>query len=114
MLAGRAGLDAIAAIPGFSTLSLLAAGTTPPNPQELLERPTFGALHAQLGQLYDVVLYDVAPTSHGAEALAVAAHAGATLLVAHKDQTPIAALKRLARQMAAAHVAVIGSVLVEA
>jgi Mrp family chromosome partitioning ATPase len=113
MLAGRAGLDAIVVIPGFSTLSLLASGTVPPNPQELLERGSFGTLHAQLGKLYDVVLYDIAPTSHGAEALAVAAHAGGALLVAQKDQTPVAALKRLARQMAGAQVAVIGSVLVE-
>jgi protein-tyrosine kinase len=113
MLAGRAGLDAIVAVPGFSTLSLLASGTVPPNPQELLERRSFGTLHAQLGKLYDVVLYDIAPTSHGAEALAVAAHAGGALLVAQKDQTPVAALKRLARQMAGAQVAVIGSVLVE-
>lgn len=94
-------------------LSLLTSGTVPPNPQELLERASFGTLHARLGKLYDVVLYDIAPTSHGAEALAVAAHAGAALLVAQKDQTPVAALKRLARQMAGAQVAVIGSVLVE-
>jgi len=113
MLAGRAGLDAIVAVPGFSTLSLLASGTVPPNPQELLERGSFGALHARLGNLYDVVLYDIAPTSHGAEALAVAVHAGGALLVAQKDQTPVAALKRLARQMAGAQIAVIGSVLVE-
>jgi protein-tyrosine kinase len=114
VLAGRAGLDAVVAIPGFSALSLLSSGTVPPNPQELLERPSFGALHAQLGALYDVVLYDVAPTSHGAEALAVARHTGAALLVAHKDHTPVAAVKRLARQMSGAQIAVIGSVLVEA
>jgi protein-tyrosine kinase len=114
VLAGRAGLDAIRRVSGFPALSLLGAGTVPPNPQELLERPSFAALHNQLGKLYDVVLFDVAPTSHGAEALAVAAHAGAALLVAHKDRTPIAALKRMAQQMSAAKVTVIGSVLVEA
>ena len=114
VLADRAGLDAIIGIPGFSTLSLLASGTVPPNPQELLERASFGALHAQLGQRYDVVLYDAAPTSQGAEALAVASRAGAALLVAHKDRTPVAALTRMARHMAVAKVAVIGSVLVEA
>jgi protein-tyrosine kinase len=114
VLAGRAGLGAISAVPGFGTLALLGSGTVPPNPQELLERASFGLLHAQLGKLYDVVLYDIAPTSHGAEALAIAAHAGATLLVAQKDHTPVAALKRMAQQMAAANVAVIGSVLVEA
>ena len=114
VLAGRAGLDAILRVPGFDALSLLAAGTVPPNPHELLERASFGALHAQLGKLYDVVLYDIAPASHGAEAVAVAAHAGAALLVAQKDHTPVALLKRLAQQMAAAQVAVIGSVLVEA
>ncbi len=114
VLAGRARLDAIAHVPGFETLSVLGAGTVPPNPQELLERPGFARLHAQLGKRYDVVLYDIAPTSHGAEALAVAAHAGAVLLVAQKDHTPVAAIKRLAQQMAGARVAVIGSVLVEA
>jgi len=114
VLAGRAGLDAIRRVPGFPALSLLGAGTVPPNPQELLERPSFAALHKQLGKLYDVVLFDIAPTSHGAEALAVAAHAGAALLVAHKDRTPITALKRMAQHMAAAKVTVVGSVLVEA
>lgn len=114
VLAGRAGLDAITRVPGFEALSLLAAGTVPPNPHELLERASFGALHAQLDKLYDVVLYDIAPASHGAEAVAVATHAGAALLVAQKDHTPVALLKRLAQQMAAASVAVIGSVLVEA
>lgn len=113
VLAGRAALDAIVSIPGFSTLSLLPAGTVPPNPQELLERPSFGVLHAQLGEAYDVVLYDIAPTSHGSEALAVAAHAGAALLVARKNHTPVAAVKSLADQMAGAHITVIGSVLVE-
>jgi chain length determinant protein tyrosine kinase EpsG len=114
LLAGRARLDAIAAVPGFGALSLLVSGTVPPNPQELLERASFGQLHAQLGKLYDVVLYDIAPTTHGAEALAVAAHAGAVLMVAQKNQTPVAALKRMAHQMARADVSVIGSVLVEA
>lgn len=113
VLAGRAGLDAMVPVPGFSALSLLASGTVPPNPQELLERASFGALHAQLGKRFDVVLYDVAPTSHGAEAMAVAAHAGATLLVARKNRTSVAGLRRLAQQMAGAGVAVIGSVLVE-
>jgi chain length determinant protein tyrosine kinase EpsG len=113
ILAGRAGLDVIAPVPGFGTLSVLVSGTVPPNPQELLERASFGALHAQLGERFDAVLYDVAPTGHGADALAVAAHAGAALLVAHKDRTPLAGLKRLAHQMTGAGLAVIGSVLVE-
>lgn len=113
VLAGRARLDAIAHVPGFDTLALLGAGTVPPNPQELLERPSFSALHTQLGMQYDVVLYDVAPTSLGAEMLAVAVHAGAALLVAQKNRTPLVALQRLAQQLADAQVAVIGSVLVE-
>lgn len=113
VLAGRAGLDAIVQVPGFAALSLLVSGTVPPNPQELLERDTFFKVHEKLGKLYDVVLYDIAPTLHGAEALAVAAHAGAALLIARKDRTPVAAMKRLAQQMTAAKVEVIGSVLVE-
>ena len=113
LLAGRTGLEMIVPVAGFSDLSLLPAGTVPPNPQELLARDGLRKLHAQLVSHYDVVLYDLPAYSAGADALAVAAHAGGVLLVAGKHRTRIADVSRMAAQMAAAGADVVGSVVVE-
>lgn len=112
VLAERAGLDVIARIPAFVDLSVLQAGTVPPNPQELLSRDSFGALAGQLEGRNDVVLYDVAPFSRGVDALAVAARAGGALLVARKDHTRLADLSRLADELAHAGAELVGSVVV--
>jgi len=68
MLAGRAGMDAIARIDVLVDLSVLRAGTLPPNPHELLSRPAFAALHEQCEANYDIVLYDVAACATAADA----------------------------------------------
>ena len=113
LLAGRADLGVIQPVPAFADLSILPAGTLPPNPQELLLREGFRNLHIQLENRYDVVLYDLAPLSAGADALAVAGRAGGVLLVARTHRTRIASVARMAGQMAAAGAEVVGSVLVE-
>ncbi|MDN4036621.1 chain length determinant protein tyrosine kinase EpsG [Massilia sp. YIM B02443] len=113
LLAGRADLDVIQRVPSFVDLSLLPAGTLPPNPQELLAREGFRNLHAQLESRYDVVLYDLAPFSAGADALAVAGRVGGVLLVACKHRTRIASIQRMAEQMPEAGAEVVGSVVVE-
>lgn len=113
MLAGRAELDVVQRIPSFVDLSVLPAGTLPPNPQELLARASFRALNTQLESRYDVVLYDVPPFSKGVDALAVASRAGGVLLVARKDRTRISNVSRMAEQMAQAGAEVVGSVVVD-
>jgi len=113
VLAGRAGLEAVTKVDAFVSLSVLAAGTLPPNPQELLSRPAFGALNTELAAQYDVVLYDVAPFSSGADALAVAARAGGVLLVARRNKTQVADISAMADQLGQAGAQVIGSVLVD-
>jgi capsular exopolysaccharide synthesis family protein len=113
VLAGRADLDVIARVPSFVDLSVLPAGTLPPNPQELLSRDAFRNLNIQLEDRYDVVLYDVAPFASGVDAIAVAGRAGGVLLVARKDHTRMAALAHLADQMGEAGAEVVGSAVVE-
>ena len=112
MLAGRADTSAIARIDSFLDLSVLGAGTLPPNPQELLSRESFGKMNLQLESGYDIVLYDVPAGGSGSDALAVAARAGGVLLVARKDVTPIAAVSALSDQLAQNGVQIVGSVLV--
>jgi len=111
LLAGRAGFDAIARVPAFADLSVLPAGTLPPNPQELLARDGFRNLHAQLENHYDVVLYDMAPFQVGVDAVAVASRAGGALLVTRKHHTRIAHIGRAVDQLRDAGCEVLGSVV---
>jgi chain length determinant protein tyrosine kinase EpsG len=113
LLAGRVGLDVIARVPAFADLSLLPAGTLPPNPQELLSRIGLHKLNIQLESAYDVVLYDVPPFAAGDELLAVAARAGGALLVARKHHTQVASVGRMAAQLAESGAEVVGSVVME-
>ena len=113
LLAGRADLDVIARIPSFVDLSVMPAGTLPPNPQELLARESFRNLNTQLESRYDVVLYDLPPFGNGADALAVAGRAGGVLLVARKNYTRVANLTRMVEQLVDAGGEVLGSVVVE-
>jgi chain length determinant protein tyrosine kinase EpsG len=113
LLAGRADLDVIARVPAFVDLSVMPAGTLPPNPQELLSREGFRNLNTQLESRYDVVLYDLTPFAVGADALAVAGRAGGVLLVARKDHTRIANVGRMAEQLVEAGGEVLGSVVME-
>lgn len=113
LLAGRAGLDMIARVPAFVDLSLMPAGTLPPNPQELLAREGFHTLNAQLESRYDVVLYDVPPFQAGVDAVAVASRAGGALLVTRKHHTRIAHIGHAAEQLVDAGCEVLGSVVME-
>jgi protein-tyrosine kinase len=113
LLAGRVDLDVIARVPAFVDLSLMPAGTLPPNPQELLSRVGFHNLNAQLESRYDVVLYDVPPLAAADDALAVAARAGGVLLVTRKHHTRIASVGKMAAQLAEAGAEVVGSVVME-
>lgn len=113
LLAGRADLEVVVRVGGFVDLSVLPAGTLPPNPQELLSRDTFRTLDTSLASRYDVVLYDLAPFGAGADALAVAARAGGVLLAVRKDHTRVAQLARMAEQLAEAGAEVVGAVVME-
>jgi len=115
ILAERVDFDTtITRIEPFVDLSVLQAGTLPPNPQELVSRGTFAAMNARLGHNFDVVLYDVAPFAVGADALAVAVHAGGVLLVARKHRTRLADIHAASEQLARYGADVVGSVLLEA
>jgi protein-tyrosine kinase len=113
VLAGRADLGSIAKVDAFVDLSVLPAGTLPPNPQELLSRASFGELNSQLGARYDVVLYDVAAFSTGSDAAAIAARAGGVLLLTRRNHTMLADLNELSLQLKQSGTEVVGSVMVE-
>ena len=113
VLAGRADLEAVTRIDSFVSLSLLGAGTVPPNPLELLSRASFGALNTRLEADYDIVLYNVAAFELGSDALAVAARTGGVLVVARTNETHLADLQQVVDALAASGAEVVGAVMVD-
>jgi protein-tyrosine kinase len=111
MLAGRAEGNAIARIESFLDLSVLVAGTLPPNPQELLSRASFATLNEQMEAHYDAVLYDVAAFSTGSDALAIAARVGGVVLVARKHETRIDDIADFTEKAQRSGVEIVGTVL---
>jgi len=92
-------------------LSVLPAGATPPNPQELLSREAFSAMLAKYSESYDVIIIDTPAAEKSADAQTVAARAGAALLVARNHLTPVSNLQSLAAKLQYSNIAVVGSLL---
>ena len=113
LLAGRAEFDVISKIDSFVALSVLNAGTLPPNPQELLSRSTFGALNLELENMFDVVLYDAPAVGTASDALAIASRTKGVLLVIRKNRTGLADVQALSEQVNRSGAEVVGSVLVD-
>jgi len=111
ILAGRAGLDAVAPIESMSELSVLPAGALPPNPQELLARAGFAKLLGTLRTEYEVILVDTPAASTCADAGTVAARAGAALMVACRDRSSVPRVAALTDDMRQFGVTMVGAVL---
>lgn len=98
VLAGSAAFeDAVRSL--LPNVDVLASGTFPPNPSELLMRPAFGELIERQRQEYDLVLIDTAPLLAVTDGIIVASQAGPLFLVVRAGKTTErearAALRRL-------------------
>jgi chain length determinant protein tyrosine kinase EpsG len=113
ILAGRADLNVVAKVESFVDLSVLQAGTLPPNPQELINRSNFAGLMLDVATDFDVVIYDVPPFSAGADALAIATRAAGVLLVVRKNRTSLRDISAAANQLSRFGAEVVGSVMVD-
>ena len=113
LMAGRAGMETVGRIPSFVDLSVLPAGTIPPNPQELLGRPAFIALMRDLVKSYDVILLDTPPGTQYADMQNIVAAAGAAVLVMRKHNTRMSDALVMQGQLANAKAQIVGAVLNE-
>lgn len=113
VLVGRAGLETIVRVDTLTDLSVLPAGTVPPNPQELISSAAFNAFSSSLDHRFDVILYDVAPFSTSSDAFALAARLGGILLVVRKQFSRVAQLNAIAKRLQRNRSNIVGSVLVD-
>jgi protein-tyrosine kinase len=110
ILAGRASVDAVVDLEAVPGLSVLPAGALPPNPQELLARPSFDTLLAELAERFSVILIDTSAAADSADSQWVAQRTRGALMVARRDHTSIARLNDLDATLRQVDVEVIGSV----
>ncbi len=110
VLSGRGDRNAVVAVPHLGTLSLLTAGACPPNPQELLLRPTLTSLLGELRNEFDVILFDTPPASLYADAQSLAFRAGSAIVLARKDHTTIADMASTIRVLSDTGTRVVGTV----
>lgn len=113
ILSGRSGVADVQRIPSLIDLSILPSGAMPPNPQELLGRPTFPHMLREFGDAFDVILIDTPPDHDYADSQTAAARAGAALVVARKDVSHAGAVGNLVDTMKQTGVMVLGAVLNE-
>ena len=111
ILVGRAGLDVVTKIDSFVDLTVLGAGTVPPNPQELLSRTNFTEFMNQATSHYDVVIVDTAPANETSDAQTVAGRCGGALLSSRLNQTRISELKNIRDQLTMSGVQIVGAVV---
>ena len=111
LLYGRAVPDAIRWLPDLRMLAVLPAGVMPPNPQELLARPAFGVLLQQYAASFDVIIIDTPAGEDCADGMMVAVRAKGVLMVARPHVSRVASVRRYARRLNEAGVALAGSVI---
>lgn len=113
ILANRQGSYQLSRHPALPNLSILAAGTQVPNPQELLSNGSFSELMDDLSNIYDVILIECVPLSLGADYLPVVAKAKGAIVVTRQDVTTAHNLHLLQAQLTMTGAQLIGSVIQE-
>lgn len=113
ILSGRAEQNVIVQIPDLPSLYLLPAGAVPPNPLELVQRPAFGLLMAELLSKFDYVVVDTPANVHGADARVIAAKCGAALVMGRKGKSRMALMDKLLKSLGKSAVKVAGVVMNE-
>jgi capsular exopolysaccharide synthesis family protein len=91
---GNSSLYQIVVPTAFPNLSLVPAGSSAPNPAELLASADLKGLFDELLKSYDRIVIDSAPVNAVSDTLVIAPHAHKTILVIQSGKTPRKAVLR--------------------
>lgn len=97
-------------IPELPYLSVLTAGTIPPNPLEVISRGLDRCLKKLLPD-YDIILLDTPAISQGSDVQLLALSSGGALLLARQDQTRLADMQTMKTFLEKSGVVCIGAVI---
>ncbi len=96
---------------GIDNLTLLTAGTPPPNPAELLSSSTSSHLFEELARRYDYVIVDTSPIMGLADPIALSTKVSGVLLVSAAGKVGRSALREAVKRLRAVDATLLGSVL---
>jgi len=111
ILVGRDDINLISDVKLFPNLSVLGAGTLPPNPQELLNRHTFVDFMNQAMAKFDLILVDTSPATMSADAQAIVARCGGALIVSRLNHTRLSDVAETQSQVMVTGARIVGAVI---
>lgn len=111
ILAGRSTVQVISPVVGLPGLFILPVGTVPPNPLELLERPSFGLLTKELRTKFDHIVIDTPAAAAGNDSVVVSASCDCALMVVRSGVTSVSATRKLIKRVQMGKTAFAGAVL---
>lgn len=106
-------VQAIYKAPDLPGLHVLPAGTIPPNPLELLQRPGFNVLMQELLNKFDHVIVDTPAAAHGADAKVIAAKCGSAIALGRNGHSTMKSLEKLTASLDKGAVKLLGMVMNE-
>lgn len=111
MMLGEFGVDEVLKTPGLDQLDLLVCGPKSGNPADLLTSGAMAQLISEAREDYDMVIIDMPPLLHTADASMVASKVDGILLVYHIGAVARAVLRRVKGNVEAVGGKVIGTVI---
>lgn len=111
VLLGRVDLDEALQPWGTLPLTLLASGTIPPNPSELLGSPVTAELMAELSESFDMIVIDTPPLVPVTDAAIATTFADGAIIIVRYGSTSRADVVAAARSLDAVGARNLGSVL---
>lgn len=101
---------AIQQIPSLSNLSVITAGSTPPDPTKLISSEKMKRLMEEFHENFDLVIYDVPPLAGIADASLLATHTDGILMVVKIGKTQSSVLEQVLENLNISHLNVLGMV----
>jgi capsular exopolysaccharide synthesis family protein len=95
----------------MGSLQLLTAGVFPPNPSELFSSRRLDDLLVELGEEFDVLIFDSPPVNLVTDAAVLGAKAGGVVVIGRAGKTEKGAIAYAAHQLRQIRAPVIGTVL---
>jgi capsular exopolysaccharide synthesis family protein len=111
IIVGSMGMEAIMLTPGMDNLHIMTAGTTPPNPSELLGSQRMTDFIAQVREAYDLVMFDTPPVLQVSDATILGSKVEGLVLVYQVGKIARGSLMRSKKQLDHVKANILGTIL---
>jgi capsular exopolysaccharide synthesis family protein len=111
IVTGGMGMEDVLQTQGIGNLHIITSGAIPPNPAELLNSRSMEAFIEEVGEAYDIVLFDSPPTLQVTDATILGKKVDGTLVVYKAGDVPRTSLKRTCTLLQGVHIEVLGVIL---